>query len=449
MLFIPTKSSSILKAVVSIGLLFVIGCNNSKQLSGEDVVTDDHFERKTLYVDLGNAIKPVTHVASGALYGVVENIPTNIDGLVAPLNPSSYVQPALSGEGAQQPYGSAIAVSKRLWKVTKAKVAIRLADVHPGWPYQWSGWNNWEKKVREVITAKQRSGRTNYYGYEIWNEPKGTWQAQNGNFLTTVWKPTYDLLRKLDPLSKIIGPSSAYYAESQMEEFLRFCKANDCMPDIVSWHQLQGSQTIANNITNYRALENRLQITPRLISINEYSHDNHVFEGAPGVAVPFIAKFERHGVDTANISWWFPALPGRLGSLITAEGARNGGWWLYKWYGEMSGEMVTTTPPNEASDGLDGFASLDMKNQRASIIVGGNFLGIADVKISGIPTSFADRIRVKVEHVTWSSKESPVNGTVVDSDSVYSIQTGTLTVPVKMTNPLWGYRISLSREDSP
>ena len=398
----------------------------------------------TLYVQFDQVIKPVTHVASGALYGVVEHIPQSIEDLVAPLSPSTYVQPALAGNGAQQPYGAAIAVSERLWGVTDAEVSIRLADVHPGWPYRWSGWSNWESKIRQVVTAKRNSGRTNFYGYEIWNEPDGTWQSANGNFLSILWKPTYDLLRSLDPEAKIIGPAHAYYSESRMQEFLSYCKTNNCLPDIICWHQLQGSQSIAANIERYRALEQRLGISPRLISINEYSHDTHDYEGAAGVSVPFIAKFERHGVDSANISWWFPSLPGRLGSLITAQNQRNGGWWLYKWYGDMSGNMVKTIPPNDRSDGLDGFANIDLDNDWASVVVGGNHKGNAYVAISGLPASFGPSIEVKVEHVTWSGKESAVSGTVTDSTKIYNANSGSLVVPINISNPLWAYRIYLT-----
>lgn len=396
----------------------------------------------TLYVQLDKVIRPVTHVASGALYGVVESIPASITDLVAPLKPKSYVQPALSGSGRQQPYGSAVAVSQRLASIPDASVTVRLADVLPGWPYNWVSWSNWETTIRSVVSAKISSGRNNYYGYELWNEPDGTWQSKNGVFNSVLWKPTYNLIRSLDPQAKIIGPAFSYYNQSKMSEFLSYCKTNNCLPDIICWHQW-GSETLSANIDSYRALETSLGISPRLISINEYSHNTHEYEGAPGPSAPFIAKFERKGVDTANISWWFPSLPGRLGSLITAQNQKNGGWWFYKWYGDMSGNMVNTIPPNDKSDGLDGFANIDLTAKYASVGLGGNHTGTVYVQISGIPASFGNTVNVKVEHVTWSSKETAVNGTVTDADTVYNVVGGSITVPVNMTNALWGYHVYL------
>jgi hypothetical protein len=47
---------------------------------------------------------------------------------------------------------------------------------------------------------------------------------------------------------------------------------------------------------------------------------------------------------------------GTLGDTLTdTGGSPNGSYWLYKWYGDMSGSMVPTTPPAQA--GIDGAAS--------------------------------------------------------------------------------------------
>ena len=400
-------------------------------------------QSNNLYVDLGGTIRPVTHAASGALYGVTETLPTDINGLVAPLKPRMYTQPARSGSGFQQPIGAAIPVSQRLANTT-AQVTIRLADVLPGWPYRWSGWSSWSSLVRSVITDKRNSGRNNYYGYEIWNEPNVTWVSSNGNFNSTLWKPTYDLIRAQDPGARIIGPSTAWYQRSFIESFLRYCVANNCLPDVIGWHELGGADNITANINDYRALERSLGISPRAISINEYSHGTHEYEGAPGISVPFIAKFERHQVESASISWWFTNLPGRLGSLLTPNNQRGGGWWLYKWYGDMTGNMVKVTPPNQNGDGLDAFASLDTGAGYASIVLGGDFTGTANVVISNVPASFGSTVNVIVEYVQWSDKDTPVSGPVTAAQSVYNVVNGSLSVPVTMFNSFYGYRVYIS-----
>ncbi len=192
------------------------------------------------------------------MYGITETLPVDVANLVAPLNPNVFANPAQSGAGKQQPIGDALKVSERLQNTT-AKVQVRLADVLPGWPYRWPGTQSFLNSSREVINAKKASGRTNYDGYEIWNEPPGTWPTANGNFKTVCWKPTFDLIRSLDPGARIIGPSLAYYSNSYMRDFLTYCKANNCIPDVICWHQW-GAGGFVGSYNQYRALEKELEM---------------------------------------------------------------------------------------------------------------------------------------------------------------------------------------------
>ena len=403
--------------------------------------------QQTLKVNLTNTFRPVTHCASGSLYGVTETLPADITNLVAPLNPHVFANPAQSGSGKQQPIGDALKVSDRL-KNTTAKVQVRLADVLPGWPYKWPGTQPFLTTCTQVINAKKASGRTNYDGYEIWNEPPGTWPAANGDFNTKCWKPTFDLIRSLDPGERIIGPSLAYYSNSYMRSFLIYCKANNCIPDVICWHQW-GAAGFAGSYNQYRALEKELGISPRPISINEYSSKtSDPNEGNPGYSVPLISKFERHGVESACISWWFTNLPGRLGSLLTSNNQKGGGWHLYKWYGDMTGNMAQVIPPNDNSEGLDGFACVDNVKKYASVCLGGNFTGNANVSISGIPSWFGSSVKVKVEYVTWVNKDTPVAGTNLISNTVFSVNNGSISVPVNVTNINYAYRVYIEPSTS-
>jgi hypothetical protein len=400
--------------------------------------------QQTLKVNLSTTIRPVTHCASGSLYGMTETLPSDIPNLVAPLRPWMMRQPALSGSGNQHTIpAAAVPIAKRLVSTT-AKVMFDLADALPGWPYQWPGQSSWLNTITTVINGKKASGVNNYHSYEIWNEPDGTWQSANGDFNTVCWKPTYTLIRSSDPQMKIVGPSYSYYNANNLKSFLTYCKNNNCLPDIVSWHELGGSQNISNNIDNYRSMEASLGISAREISINEYSSGTHTEEGCPGVSVPFIAKFERKLVESACISWWFTGLAGRLGSLMTSSNAKGGGWWLYYWYGQMTGNMVSVTPPNDKSDGLDGFASVDPSALNASICLGGNYTGAVNVAISGIPSFFGSKVVAKLEYVPWSDKDTPVSATTTISTTTYTISNGAITVPVNLTNRYYAYRIYLS-----
>lgn len=398
-----------------------------------------------LSVSLSDSIRPVTHCGSGSLYGITETLPADMEGMVTPLKAFSYRNPAMATSANQHAFGDAIKVSERLAKAgSKSLVQFDLADILPNWPYKWTSTDDYKSKVTTVIKAKIASGRDNFEGYEIWNEPDGTWNNASGQLTTTVWKPLFDLIRSLDPKAKIIGPSISYYQEAYMRNFLTYAKANNCLPDLVSWHQW-GSGGFVGAYENYRALEKSLGIAPIDISINEYSSKtSDPYEGCPGYSVPFIAKFERYKIISSQLSWWWVPLPGRLGSLLTSSNQKGGGWHMYKWYGDMSGYMAKTTPPNDKSDGVDAFANVDKAQQSASIVLGGNSVGTVNVAIGGVPAWMGSSVNVKLESVTWSNKDTPVSGTTTISTTKVAVTNGAITVPVDVTSAFNAYRISIT-----
>src|SRR4051794_37345256 len=195
----------------------------------------------TLTVDLAAPLGPATHVGSGSLYGVTERLPADIDKLVAPLHPKVFINPAAD---QQQPVGDAIVVAGRLAPIG-ARVTIRLADWVKGWPYQFTSMSDWFSKLGQTVQRKKASGLTNFYGYEIWNEPNGTWKSTSLAF-NDFWAQTYAELRRLDPDEKIVGPAMAGYNASFLTNFLTYCKDHNVLPDIVAWHELSGEPLTAD-----------------------------------------------------------------------------------------------------------------------------------------------------------------------------------------------------------
>jgi hypothetical protein len=399
-----------------------------------------------LKVNLSDSIRQVTHCASGSLYGVTEEYPVDIQAMITPLKCRMFCQPGAGGYGNQHPYGDAIKVAERL-KNTDSQVQITLPDILPNWPYKWPGLNSWLQQVEECVNRKKASGLTNFHSYVIWNEPYGTWNDSNGDFHSTVWKPTYDLLRKLDPEMPIVGPAIAYYSQERMEKFIKFCIENNCLPDIICWHQW-GSSGIPSAVENIRMLEKKYGLPDLPICINEYCAGSNAelqkYEGCPGYSVPFIAKFERYKIESASISWWFTQYPGRLGSLLTLSNEKGGGWHLYKWYGDMEGYMASVTPPNDRSEGLDGFAAVNKKMREASIILGGNNTGSVDVIIDGLPDWMGGEVEVMTEVVTWENKDKAVAGPQTLATETYTVNNGQIIVPVNVSSHLYAYRLYIT-----
>ena len=400
----------------------------------------------SMTVDCANVLRGVTHCANGSLYGVTESIPADVNGLIAPLSLYVLRNPARGSAGNQHAFGDAILVSAKLASVPGAKVSIDLADMLPGWPYKWPGMTSWINQVKSFIADKKASGRDNFYGYEIWNEPDGTWNSANGTF-HDMWKQTYDVIRANDPGAKIIGPCDSFYSRTRLSNFLSFCKSNNCMPDIMSWHELGGgggAEVVSPHLRDYRALEASLGISALPISINEYCDPDHSLEGQPGSSARYIAKFERYKVESACISWWFVPSPGRLGSLLATNTQKGAGWYFYKWYGDMSGNMVSVTPPNDDSNLVDGAACVDSNARYISFIFGGPNDGTINTTIKNIPSFIGSTASVKIEKIDWVSKDTISNGTTTISNSNYSVVNGQISVSLSGCNNSSGYRIYIT-----
>jgi hypothetical protein len=397
----------------------------------------------TLNVDLSTSLGPVTHAASGSLYGVTETLPADVTNLIGPLHPYVFVNPAAD---QQQPVGDAIVVAGRLAPVG-GKVTIRLADWLKGF-YTFTSMTDWLSKVDMTASRRKSANLTNIYGYEIWNEPQGTYSSSNPLSFNDFWAQTYAELRKVDPTIKIIGPSLSYYNSSYLNSFLSYCKTNNVVPDIISWHQLSGSN-FTSDVQNYRSLEKTLGIGPLPISINEYSGAADLsVEGQPGASAPLIAKFERFRVDSACISYWDVAHAGRLGSLLASNTQTNGGWWFYKWYGDMAGNMVSTTPPTPSSpSALDGFANLDASGKSASVLFGGTNDGTVAVVVKGFATAGifgGGSVHAVVEHTPFVNRTTVVTATTTVSTSNVTVANDQVTVTVSGVNNTDGYRVVLT-----
>jgi Concanavalin A-like lectin/glucanases superfamily len=307
-----------------------------------------------LAVDAAAALKPVDHAASGSLYGLAdEGWPA--DKWIAPVRPKMFTQPPPGA--THQPNGEPAPVGDTLKVVPAAErhgaaVTVRLPDIFPSFPYQWQGDDYWYAQVDRMVRATVASGADNIYGYEIWNEPQWTWNRAWGDF-DVMWARTFRLIRSIDPSTPIIGPSHDRDYEAGMRQFLTAAKASGTVPDIISWHELGTERGIdvEGRVASYRAVERELGISPRPISINEYGSPRD--SAVPGWLTRFVARLERAKVDTADLAFWHK--PGRLGDLLVPVGGGsgpavqaqpNGAYWLYKWYGDMTGQMVQTTPPS-------------------------------------------------------------------------------------------------------
>lgn len=392
----------------------------------------------TLVVNADQTLRPVTHVASGSLYGLAD-ASTPSDSLVNALKAHTYVQMAPGGSqlpnGASKPGGDALVVAPKAAR-SGSKVVVRMPDWYPNFPYRWVSWSDWLSAVDKQVAAVQSSGATNISAYEIWNEPDWTWDTAAAGSFNAGWARTYKQIRTKDTRTPIQGPSDASWNQSRMTQFLTDAKASGTVPEIIAWHELEGSRDIAAHVSAYRALERSLGISPRPISIEEYGTPAEM--GNSGALIPYVAKFERTGVQDAELAFWNQY--GTLGDTLTGTGGSpNGSYWTYKWYGDMSGNMLVTTPP--AQTGIDGFASRNSAGNQISVVAGG-CTGSCAVRVDGLSalSAFGSTVHVRVEYSPHTGRTAASPGPITISDADYPVSGGSITVPVTM-NASDGYRV--------
>jgi len=397
----------------------------------------------TLVVDATTSIRPVTYVGAGGLYAVA----TDTDpapGLLTPLKLKQHTQPAPGvqqlGNGATVPTGDVIKTAPAFTR-DGAQSYARMPDVYPNFPYRWISWEDWTQKIDTMVKARvDAKSTTNINGWELWNEPDGTWDtAKAGPFLDG-WTRTYRQVKLQDTTTPIVGPSYSRYYPDLMRDFMARAKADGTLPDVVVWHELDDEtyNTVDEHVADYRAIERSLGISPRPISINEYGSPSQI--DTPSVAAHYIAQFERTGINDAERAYWYES--GTVGGLVW-NNRPTGSYWLYKWYGEMAGNMLAVTPSGD----LDGFASYDSTRKVVNVALGGTF-GDNAVQVKGL-AGFGTQARVTVNYTPRSGRMTNVSAPTQVSSTTVPIVNGAVTVPITNQDYLGAYQVVVTPAAGP
>jgi LPXTG-motif cell wall-anchored protein len=386
----------------------------------------------TLTVNADQAFRPVTHMASGSLYGLADADSPSSE-LISAIKPHTFIQKPFGGK--QQPTGDV----GDTWKVAAdhgANVVIRLSDYYAGWPYQFD-WATWDQVVTDQVSKAKASGMTNLAAWAPWNESTGTWNAAKNGSFEDFWVHTYNLIRSLDPTTPIQGPS---YSDniSEARQFFTVAKQTNTVPDILAWHELIRSSKIVDDMKTIGGILSDLGISERPISIEEYAAPAEA--GIPGSLIGYVAKFERLGIHDAELPFWNQS--GTLGDLLTGrDGVPNGAYWMYTWYADMEGDMVTTTPP--ANNNFDAAASVTSDKKQVDVITGGNS-GATAITVDGLDqlaVGSSGSVNVKLEYTPSYGRTVAVDGPVTISNTTYKVGAdGSISVPITM-NPAYGYHI--------
>lgn len=398
----------------------------------------------TLTVNVADVVRPATQVAAGGLYGVgSDSQPTT--AMLLPLNPTSFTQPAPGtthlGNGATEPCCDSLKVGDNLIRAG-AQQFIRMPDIYPTFPYQWQGWGDWESKVRTQVQARlAETDMTNIRGWELWNEPDWTWNTNAAGSFNEGWARTYKLVDSLDPVTPIVGPSWSWYDHDRMLSFMTHAKNTNTVPDVIVWHELGDMDwnNFDEHVADYRAIEDSLGIADRPIAINEYNSLNQM--DIPSVALHWMAVLERHGAREAHRAYWFEA--GTFDGLFTLQNQPTASYWLYRWYGAMTGNIVETTPQSW----LDGVASYDSTRKIVNTVFGGDS-GTNTVRVEGLG-SFGSQVQVHLLSTPGSGRHTAVAAPTTISTTTMTVSNGAISVPVNNMSAEAAYQLVVTPVGGP
>ncbi len=410
----------------SLGVTAVLGALAVSLLAAEPGMAAD---APTVTVDVSARTGALKYGATGFLYGLGNpGIPS--DNMVAALKPRVAAQKA--PDGLQHPNGDGLEVAPGYKAAGGGDIQIYMQDIYKQWPYEKLGIADYLAKVetmtRKIVADPNRAS----YVYVPFNEPDQIWYANNVVGLERDWKAVFEKIRSIDPTARIAGPNYAHYHAADYRHFMTFAKANKVLPNVMTWHELQDDffWSWESNLADYRSIETSLGLRELPISINEYGRFSGDL-GVPGNLVQWVARFENTKVD-GSLAYWTTA--GSLNDLVTENNKATGGWWLYKWYGEMTGQTVAVTPPSQ-NGSLQALASLDSAKKQARVILGGstsvNDVFSTNVVVKGLGSEkyFGNKVHATVWGVdTTGLAPSPGQYRVMESD--YPVVNGQISIPL-------------------
>ncbi|MEO3876259.1 ricin-type beta-trefoil lectin domain protein [Nonomuraea sp. B12E4] len=402
---------------------------------------------QSISVDFSSAGGSPTYRASGWIYGMTEDASAPADHFFQDVKFQ-----AMRAGGAQldSPGGWVSGKYDRRWNATRAQL-LRTRSlggtfvllVHDLWgadgypisrfPGDNGDWTDYDNFLTRLINDVRATGAP--VEWDLWNEPNITlfWNRPQSQYFE-MWRRAYQRVRAAFPSQPIVGPSLAGVPSTGgwWTQYLDYVKANNVVPDIISWHSLP-SDPVANVATANTTLGSRGIAHPRPYQINEYGASN---EQNPADGAWYIARLERAGADGLRANWaGGNNLHNDLASLLVRNSAGQyqpkGEWWVYRFYGSQTGRLVSVTP----SSNYDAFAT--KANGNAKILVGGGTTtGNVAVGLQRIDTTSGivqnNQVRVLVERIP-NNGGGAVTGPITVQNSVVTLTNNGTTVNLPHT----------------
>ena len=420
-----------------------------------------------LVISMTDEQHDIVHGAAGFLYGVSsEGVPTT--SLLTPLKPK--VLATKGALGTEHPYGDALDVAKTFLEsggkqvqmynsnyyaifgptCTSASYADVLATIIAPAVVKWKA--QWKQDHHaDPVTGIDDLGLDIDKAIVYLPINEGTPNSGQGSGdagFNNSWKLFYQAIKGADPKASIGGPNDALYGgwrSGGMRGFLTFCNTNNCWPDVITWHQLDNSDSrfaaYPTEFADYKQICADLGHEQTQVVINEYAA--MVDCGVPGRLINFFANFEENQVY-ACLPFWHQA--DNLNDIAASANEPNGAWWLYQWYGDMSGKTLPVQRLNTPLTGLNAVSTLD-DNKRISTTLFGGVDGNSTIVLKDLDKTQtflgAAKVNVKIDATYFKSFNGAVEPETA-MEGTYALQDGNLEIDMKNMKFSDAYRLTVT-----
>lgn len=425
--------------------------------------------------------------ASGTLYGLGdEQSPTQALVNGAAMTNVSQKPPF----GTQHPGGDAFNIEKTFFDKHGEDLYIYTQDYYPDWPYnrgvrpgddrtyvrdsegkltsEWTPGGNglWDYlEVLEIVTEAVATGADDpeKYTFIPFNELDLQWLNTDDRYnrymqqggqpdsftpggatdWAAAWKVITDVYAT-HGLSRprIAGPGdAAWRGEGNITAFLRMAIDTGTVPDVYVWHELRGYQWMPERASAFRQYARDLGIAedeiPQ-INITEYGASNDM--SSPANLLRWFASFEAAKIDAQTAYW---TASGTLSDNQAKVNAANGGWWMFKWYGDLQGSQTADVTTNREK----AIAAVDDANRRAQVIVGGVEQGHDGLlTVRGLSKdTFGDAVDVEVREVLVSGTDGIADTPrVVAASDDTEVADGAIQVRIPSANASAAYQVVIT-----
>jgi xylan 1,4-beta-xylosidase len=386
----------------------------------------------TVDIDLAAVIGPAQQRGSGFLSGFAGN---NVaDNLLLP------IKPRLLRAGKSDIINS---YSKCKAMGTAMEITTIWGSGMNGQPgnggTDWTSWDSFITALTKEMLAKKMAD----VRYGIWSDADwaGLWKGDIKNYFEA-HRRAFKNIRRIHPEAVIVGPNSVWGPYTYwwndhkddytwfMRQFLDYCIANECMPNIIAIHDYSNSGAgIERDAAWVRSYLNSHDIQG--VEFEEDDLGPKIEQFRPGTFVSFFAAIERVKVcATAKCCWDNDCNNYQLEGLITPNDRQPRSlWWAYKHYADITGNIVSVKG-GKTVDGVAGIESASPPTLR--VILGRYAQSTAPVKIH-------------LRNLPGGTSSIAVTGTRIPNSEGNALKSPTATI--NATYPVQGSDFELTLTD--